>query len=195
MLEEHRFVENKLARGYDIHDDTALQRIIVKAHNWGYTLPEITRRIFENGPASAVNIDVVKRALESNGIPEAEHQNGQHFRGVAQKFVLSAYNLGMDVNNIRDQMYTHGFNLPDLILDLLRRNGIWQGENFDQARRSQAVQPMQPRARDNVRPGEGQVASRGAQAKEGLGEKIHVMGLLNEKDISPRCGLGGGEGM
>lgn len=48
--------------------------------------------------------------------------------GVAQEFVLIAYDLGMDVNNIRDQMYAHRFNLPDLILDLLRRNRIWQGD-------------------------------------------------------------------
>lgn len=191
VLEEHRLVENELARGCDTHDDAALQKIIVKAHNWGYTLPEITRRIFENGSASAVNTDVVKRALKSNGIPEAEHRNGRLFGRVAQEFVLSAYDLGMDVNNIQDQMYAHGFDLPDL----LRRNGIWQGENFDRARRSQAAQPMQQRARDDVGLGEGQVASRGPQAKEGPGGRIHVMDLLNEKDISPRCGLGGGEGM
>lgn len=193
VLDEHRSIENELARGCDTYDDTGLQRIIVKAHNWGYTLPEITRRIFEstNGSAAAVSTDVVKRALESNGIPEAEHRNGRQFGDVAQEFVLSAYNLGMDVNSIWDQVYAHGFDLLDPILDLLRRNGIWQGENLDRARRSQAAQPMQPRARDDVRPGEGQVAS----ANEVSGGRVHVMNLLNEKDISPRCGPGGGEGM
>lgn len=191
VLEAHRFIESELARGCDAHDDATLQLIIVRAHDWGYTLPEITRRIFEstNRSASAVNTDVVKRALESNGIPEAQHRNGRYFGDVAMEFVLSAYNLGMDVNNIQDQMYAHGFDLSglyDLILDLLKRNGIWQRENFDRARRSQAAQPIQPRPRDDVRAGEEQVASRGSQANEGPGGRIRVMDLLNKDDISPR---------
>lgn len=146
VLDEHRFIENELARGCDTHDGAALQKIIVMAHNWGYTVPEITRQIFgrNNGSTSAVNTDMVKMALESNGIPQTHHRNGRKFGAVAQEFVLSAYNLGMDVNNIWDRMYVHGFDLsdPEPILDLLRRNGIWQGQELERARPSPAAQHL-----------------------------------------------------
>lgn len=183
VLDEHRFIENGLARGRDIHDDATLQKIIVMAHNWGYTVPEITREIFgsTNRSTSAVT-DMVRMTLKSNGIPGAEHRNGRKFGHVAQEFVVSAYKLGMDVKSIQDRMYVHGFDHPDQkkpILDLLERKGIWHGQKLERARPSQAAQPTQRRARDDVRPEEGQIASRRSQANEEPGKKIYIRDLLN----------------
>lgn len=183
VLEEHQFIEGELARGCDKHDNAALETIIVKAYDWGYTVPEISCSIFgsTNRPNSAININMVKIALEGNGIPEGQHRNGRKLAVVAQEFVLSAYNLGMDVNSIRDQLYVHGFNHSDLnpIVDLLRRNGIWQGQNPERARPSQAAEPTQPRARQDVHPREEQVGSRSARANEEPGRSINLRYLLN----------------
>lgn len=183
VLDEHRFIENELARGCDTSDNAALQNIIVMAHNWGYTLSEIARRIFRstNKSTSAVNTDMVRMALESNGIPEAEHRNSRKFGVVAREFVLSAYILGMDVDSIRDRMYVHGFDHsdPKPVLKLLKRKGIWQGQKLEQARPSQVAPPTQPRTCESVRPGEGQVAARSVLADEEPGGRIYVRDLLN----------------
>lgn len=183
VLEEQQFIEDELARGCDEHDDAALETIIVKAHYWGYTVPEISRRIFgsTDRPISTININMVKRALECNGIPEGQHRNGRKLAVGAKEFIISAYDLGMDVNSIRDQLYVHGFNQSDSnpIVDLLRRNRIWREQNPERAITSQAAQPMQARAREDVHPGEEQVASRSARANKEPIRSIHLRDLLN----------------
>lgn len=183
VLEEHQSIEDELARASDRHDYAALETIIVKAHDWGYTVPEISRRIFGSTarPASTINVNMVKMNLENSVIPQGQHRNGRKLAAVAQEFVLSAYNLGMDVSTIRDQLYVHGFNHADSqpIVDLLRENGIWQERNPEQAIPSQAAQPTQPRAREDDLPREEQVASRSARAHEEPGRSINVRDLLN----------------
>lgn len=195
VLEEHQFIDDELARGCDTHDNSALGMIIVKAHDWGYTVLEIARQIFgsTNGRKSAININKVKKALESNGIPEGQHRNGRKLEYVGRNvrelrkledvksFMKSAYNLGMDVNSIRDQLYVHGFDHSDSnpIVDLLKSNGVWQEQNPERARPSQAAQPTQPKACEDVHPMEEQVASRSARANEEPSRSISVGFLLN----------------
>lgn len=188
VLKEHMFIENRLVDGSDSHDNAALQKVIVMAHNWGYTLPEIARRI----PRSTQrlhrstwisNIDMTKMTLENNEIPEAQHQRGRDFLSVVtQRFVLSAYNLGMDVNKIRDLMYTHGFDNfdPERIVDFLKSKGLWQSEKVIQKKPTQAIQPVQPRACDYVLPKEGNFSRRRdpANANQEGGRRITVMDLL-----------------
>lgn len=183
VLDKRLLIENEMARVRDTQDEAALQNIIVMAHSWGYTLSEITREIFRrnNGSTSAVNTDIVKMALESSGIPESYHRKGRKFGVVAREFVVSAYNLGMHVDNIRDRMYVHGFDLPDSkpILDLLKRNGIWQGEKLERARPSQAARHTQPKAGDDVRPGGDRSTSLSGLANAKPGGRISVSDLLN----------------
>lgn len=125
VIEAHQSIEDNLARGCDTHENAALETSIVKAHEWGYTVPEIAGRIFArtNRPMSTINISMVKMALEGNGIPEGQHRNGRKLTVVAMRFILSAYNLGMDVNSIRDQLYVHGFNhsVSKPIVNLLKK--------------------------------------------------------------------------
>lgn len=141
VLKEHMFIEHGLADESDSHDDAFLQMLIVMAHNWGYTLPEMACRIPKNTLrrlhrfSSNSNTDMVKMTLEDNEIPEAQHRRGREFSVVAQEFVRSAYILGMDVNKIRDQMYIHGFDNnfdSKRIVDLLKSKGLWQGEKVIQ---------------------------------------------------------------
>lgn len=181
VLYEHRLVENGLARGCGTYEDAALENIIVMAHNWGYTVPEIAYRIFGSTPSRNRSTSTIKMALESNGIPEVQHRNGRNLGVVAQEFVVSAYNLGMHVDNIRDQMYVHGFDHsdPQPIIDLLKTTGIWQGQKLERAGPRQAAQPMLPRDRDNVLPGEGQVVSESTPANREPGRRINVIDLLN----------------
>lgn len=155
VLNEHMFIENGLVDGSDSHDDAALRKVIVKAHNWGYTLPEIARQIpkstqrLHHRSSGISNIDMAKMTLENNEIPEAQHRRGRDFLSVvAQGFVLSAYNLGMDVNKIRDLMYSHVFDNfdPECIVDFLKSKGLWQGGKVIEKKPTQAIQPMQPRA-------------------------------------------------
>lgn len=186
VLKEHMFIEKGLADGSDTHDDAALQNAIVMAHNWGYTLREITCRIPRSTlrvhpSTSKRNTQMVKMTLEDNGIPEAQHRRGREFSVVAREFVLSAYNLGMDVNNIRDQMYIHGFDNfdPKSIVDFLKSKVLWRGEKPMQKKATQAIQPMQPRACDYVLPGEGSVSRQRDPANQEPGRGISVMDLLN----------------
>ncbi len=186
VLKAHMFIENGLADGSDTNDDAALQKIIVLAHNWGYTLPEITCRIPRSTlrlhrSTSNSNTDMAKMTLEDNGIPEAQHRRGREFSVVAQEFVLSAYNLGMDVKNIRDQMYFHGFSNfdPNPIVDFLKSRGLWRGEKAIQKKPTQAIPPMQPRACDYVLPREGSVSRQMDPANQEPGRRITVMDLLN----------------
>lgn len=183
VLDEHQFIENELGRRHDTHDDATLHKIIVMAHNWGYTLPEFTRRIFgiTNRTTFAINVDKVNMTLQKHGIPEAEHRNGRMFGVVAEEFILSAYKLGMDVDSIQNRMYVHGFDHPNLepIFNCLRRNCINQGQILQQGRPNQASQPMQPRAYDNVRSREGRNSSRSAQANEEPSKRVRVSDLLN----------------
>lgn len=177
------FIENELASGLDIRDDVASQNIIIMAHDWGYTLPEITRRIFRstlrpNRSISKMNTDMVKMTLKTNGIPEAQHRRGREFAAVAQNFVLRAYNLGMDVEDIRDQMYVHGFDQfdPKLIVDFLTTKGLWQGQKSKQIK---PIQAAQPKARGYILPGEEKSATQSVPAIQEPGRKIDVMDLLN----------------
>lgn len=180
VLKEHMFIENGLADRSDTHDGAALQNVIVMAHNWGYTLREITSRI----PKSTLRLhrstsnsktNMAKLALEDNGIPEAQHRRGRKFSVVAEKFVLSAYNLGMDVNNIRDRMYMHGFdNFDPEAIKFLKSKELWRDEQA-----SQDTQPMQPRASDYVIPRDGNVARRMNPANQEPGRRMTVMDLLN----------------
>ena len=186
VLKEHLFIESELTHGCDVLDDAALEKIIVMAHSWGYTLPEIARRIPRStlGPnrsISKITTDMVKMTLESNGIPEAQHRRGRQFAVVAQEFVLSAYNLGMDVNDIRDQMYVHGFDHfdPKLLGDFLKTKGLWQGQKSEHMKAIQAAQPMQPKARDYVLPEEGKTAPQTAPANQEPGRKMKLVDLLN----------------
>ena len=188
VLKAHLFIENELANGFDTLDDAASQNIIIMAHNWGYTLPEITSRIHRstlrpNRFISKINPDMVKMALEKSGIPEEQHRRGRDFAAVAQKFVLSAYNLGMDVNNIRDQMYVHGFDHfdPKLIADFLNTKGLWQGQKSKQTKAIQAAQPTQPKARNYVLPGDVEIAAQtqSVRVNREPGRRIDVMDLLN----------------
>ena len=183
VIEAHQSIEDKLARGCYTHDNAALETSIVKAHEWGYTVPEIAGRIFArtNRPMSTINISMVKMALEGNGIPEGQHRNGRKLTVVAMRFILSAYNLGMDVNSIRDQLYVHGFNhsVSKPIVNLLKKKGICQEENPERARTSQVAQPAHPRAREDAHPRQEQVASLSAPANEKPGRTINVRDLLN----------------
>lgn len=186
VLKEHLFIENGLAHGCDTHDDAALQKPIIRAHNWGYTVPEIARRIPRstlrpNRSASEIDTNMVTMTLESNGIPEAQHRRGRDFAVIAEEFVLCAYNLGMDVNDIRDQMYAHGFDHfdPESIVDFLRSEGLWQGQKHTQMKPCQAAPPTQPRARDDVLPGGGKDAPQSVPASQKPGRRINVVDLLN----------------
>lgn len=186
VLKAHRSIENELANGFDSPEDASSQSIVTMAHNWGYTLPEITYRIFRstlrpNRSNSRISTDMVKMILEDNGIPEAQHRRGREFAAVAQNFVLSAYNLGMDVGDIRDQMYVHGFDQfdPKLIVDFLKTKGLWPGQKSKQTELIQAAQPTQPKARGYILPREGKSAPQSVPAKQEPGRKIDVMDLLN----------------
>lgn len=188
VLKEHMFIENGLADGSDSHDDAALQKVILMAHHWGYTLPEIACRIPMRTrrrlhlSTSDNNSDIVKMTLEDNEIPEAQHRRGREFSVVALEFVLSAYNLGMDVNKIRDQMYIHGFDDKfdsKRIADILKSKGLWQGEKVIQQKPAQDIQPMQPRAREYVLHREGNFSRRTDPANQEPGRRMTVMDLLN----------------
>ena len=184
VLEARLFIENELAHGCDDLDDAALQKTIVMAHNWGYTLPEITCRIPGRtlGPNQSISkiATMVKMALESNGIPEAQHRKGRGFAVVAQEFVLSARSLGIGVNDIQDQLYVHGFNHDAKpIVDFLEKKGLWQGQDSERMTPIQEAQPTQPKARDYVLHREGEIAPQSVPANQEPGRKIHVMDLLN----------------
>lgn len=186
VLKEHMFIENGLANGSDTLDNAALQKVIVMAHHWGYTLPEITSRIPRSTlrlyrSTSKSNTEMAQMTLESNGIPEAQHRRGREFSVVAKEFVLSAYNLGIDVNDIRDQMYVHGFDNfdPKPIVDFLKMKGLWQGEKLKRTNQVQAARPTQPRACDYFFPGEGNSSHQSNPANQEPGRRINVMDLLN----------------
>lgn len=186
VLKAHLFIENELANGFDSPEDASSQSIVAMAHNWGYTLPEITRRIFRstlrpNRSNSKISTDMVKMMLQDNGIPEAQHRRGREFAAVARNFVLSAYNLGMDVGDIRDQMYVHGFDQFDskLIVDFLKTKGLWPSQKSKQMEPIQAARPPQPNARGYILPREEQSAPQNVTANQRSGRKIDVADLLN----------------
>ncbi|MCJ1345142.1 hypothetical protein MMC31_003347 [Peltigera leucophlebia] len=182
VLDDHRFIENELARGRDTFEDAKLHELIVMAHNWGYTVTEITHRIFGsiNRSANAVHTDMVKMVLEANGIPEAEHRIGKKLN-VAEEFIISAYNLGMNVINISDRMYVHGFDhsVTKPIRDLLDRKGILQSPKLKRVRLSYGVQPTRSGARGGVRSGKGKIVLSSAHANLELSRRIRVRDLLN----------------
>ena len=184
VLQEYLFIEKELAQACHTRDDAALQMIIPKAYHCGYTVPEIVRRIHRNTarPKRSTQIEtMVKLTLESNGIPEALHRSGRKLNVAAEKFMLCAYNLGMEVNEIRDQMFAHGFNYDELtsIVKTLKKQGVCQGQEHRQTKPSQAAQPTQPSARDHVLPGKAEIAAQSVLANQEPIRRIDVMDLLN----------------
>lgn len=188
VLKEHMFIENGLADGSDSHDEATLQKVVLMAHHWGYTLPEIACRIprstarrFHRSTSNS-NIDMAKMMLEDYEIPEAQHRKGREFSIVAKEFVLSAYNLGMDVNKIRDLMYIHGFDYDfgsEPIVEFLKLEGLWQGVKVIQQKPAEAIQPMQPGAREHVLHREGNFSRRTDRANQEPGRRMTLMHLLN----------------
>ena len=181
VLTERQDIENGLALGGD-YQDAAFEKIIVRAHNWGYTLPEITRRnAFNPSQASNSSIHFVQTALAKNGIPKTHQREGRGFGTVTEEFVASAYNLGMDVNSIRDQMYVHGFDCSSTkpIFDLLEQKGIWQGEKSVRIKSEQEAYSLQRRSRDNILDGESETGARSPHVSAEPGQQISLMDLLN----------------
>lgn len=181
VLTEHQDIENGLALG-GAYQSAAFEKFIVRAHNWGYTLSEITRRnAFNPSQASNSSIHFVKTVLARNGVPETYQREGRGLGTIAEEFVASAYNLGMDVNSIRNQMYVHGFdywsNKP--ISDLLKEKGIWQGEKSLRAKSEQEAYSLQRRSRDNILGGEDEAGARSPHVNAEHGQQISLMDLLN----------------
>lgn len=181
VLAEHQFIENGLALGGG-YQDAAFRKVIVKAHNWGYTLSEITRRnALSLSQASNISTHFVRTALASNGIPDTQHREGRVFGIIAEGFVTSAYHLGMDINSIRDQMYVHGFDYSSTkpIFDFLKQKGIWQGEKSLRAKSEQEACSLQWRSRNNILRVEGEAGARSSYVNAEPSRRTNLMGLLN----------------
>lgn len=181
VLTEHQDIENGMALGGG-YQGAAFEKVIVRAHNWGYTLSEISRRnALSPSQASNSSIRFVQTALARNGIPATQQREGRGFGTIAEEFVASAYNLGMDVNSIRNQMYVHGFDYSSTkpIFDLLKEKVIWEGEKSFRAKSEQEAYSLQRRSRNNILGGEAEAGARSPHISAEPGQQISLMDLLN----------------
>lgn len=193
VLQEYIFIEKGLAHACRTDDGAALEMLILKAYRWGYTVLDIAGQICANTVKLKSLIQIktmIQKTLESDGIPVALLRKGRDFTVTAQEFVLCAYNVGMEVTEIRDRMFAHGFSYfdpfePNPFVDFLKEKWLYQGQEHLQTKLSQAAQPRQPSARDHVLPGKTEIAVQSVLARQEPIRRIDVMDLLNQNHLSP----------
>lgn len=104
---------------------------VLRVHSWGYTLSEILLAIF------AENVDEddyrhLVATLSNYGVRVEMQRTGRNFCDgspttiIIEEFVTSAYLIRMEVDEIRDLCYAHGFSIVDggPVKDILVRVGL-----------------------------------------------------------------------